>query len=81
METLNYSEFKKLSVLCKFYVENLRKTNLKMVITKGWTGQAWKPQATGTLVLHVKQNALNVFDSSQYYLSTGMVLRHCMCKK
>ena len=39
------------------------------VITKGWSGQAWKPQAQGTLVLHVKQKALNVFDSCQYYLS------------
>ena len=39
------------------------------VITKGWTGQALKPQVQGTHVPHVKQKALNVFYSSQYYLS------------
>ena len=76
-------------MLCKFYYENLRKTNLKMarfywlrssrdssptssatgITFKGWTGQAWKPQAQGSLVPHVKQQALNVFDSNQNYLS------------
>ena len=79
----------KLSVVCKIYIENLRKTNLKMarfywlrssrdssptssatgVTTKGSTGQAWKPQAQGTLVPPVKQIALNVFESNQNYLS------------